>query len=101
MSLARALVRNPRLLILDDTLSAVDMHTESRILKALKVRLSGCTSVVVAHRLSAVQDADEILYIADGRIVERGTHEELLKKNGEYAHMHALQNRQEEKEHGK
>ena len=101
VSLARALVRNPRLLILDDTLSAVDMHTESRILKALKVRLSGCTSVVVAHRLSAVQDADEILYIADGRIVERGTHEELLKKNGEYAHMYALQNRQEEKEHGK
>ncbi|MBQ1257328.1 MAG: ABC transporter ATP-binding protein [Clostridia bacterium] len=101
VSLARALVRNPKLLILDDTLSAVDAHTESQILKSLKARLSGCTSVVVAHRLSAVRDADEILYIADGRITERGTHEELLKKNGDYARLYALQNREEENEHGK
>lgn len=101
VSLARALVRNPRLLILDDTLSAVDTHTEAKILKSLKTRLSGCTSVVVAHRLSAVRDADEILYIDKGVITERGTHEELLKKNGDYARMYALQNRREENEHGK
>ncbi len=101
VSLARALVRNPKLLILDDTLSAVDTHTEGKILSSLKTRLSGCTSVVVAHRLSAVRDADEILYIADGRITERGTHDELLQKNGDYARLFALQNRQEENEHGK
>ena len=101
VSLARALVRNPKLLILDDTLSAVDTHTEAQILKSLKTRLAGCTSVVVAHRLSAVRDADEILYISDGRITERGTHEELLEKNGDYARMYALQNREEENEHGK
>ena len=101
VSLARALVRNPRLLILDDTLSAVDTRTEGAILRCLKTRLSGCTSVVVAHRLSAVKDADEILYISDGRITERGTHEELLKKNGDYARLYALQNRNEDHEHDK
>ena len=95
VSLARALVRKPRFLFLDDTLSAVDAHTEGEILKCLKTRLAGCTSVVVAHRLSAVKDADEILYIDDGRVLERGTHEELLKKNGAYAALYALQNKKE------
>ena len=95
VALARALVRKPKFLFLDDTLSAVDTHTEGQILKSLKTRLRGCTSVVVAHRLSAVKDADEILYIDGGCVIERGTHDELLKKNGAYAAMYALQNRKE------
>jgi len=95
VSLARALVRKPRFLLLDDTLSAVDAHTEEQILKSLKARLSGCTSVVVAHRLSAVRHADEILYVEDGRILERGTHDDLMALDGAYARMHRMQNRKE------
>lgn len=95
VSLARALVRDPRILLLDDTLSAVDAHTEERILQNLKQNLAGKTSVVVAHRLSAVRDADEILFVEDGRVTERGTHDELLSLGGGYARMYALQNRKE------
>lgn len=96
VSLARALVRKPKFLLLDDTLSAVDAHTEEEILKSLKTRLSGCTSVVIAHRLSAVRNADEILYVEDGQVTERGTHEELLAINGGYARMYQLQSRKED-----
>ena len=95
-SLARALVREPAILLLDDTLSAVDTATEARILAALKSEFEGRTVIVIAHRLSAVLGADEILYMEHGRVVERGTHEELLRLDGRYAHVFHEQQKSEE-----
>ena len=91
VSLARALVRKPEILLLDDTLSAVDAETEEKILYNLKHELKGKTCIVIAHRLSAVRNADEIIYMDKGRVMERGTHEELLARNGLYAAMYAEQ----------
>lgn len=90
-TLARAIAREPRLLILDDALSAVDTHTEAEILSGLRHVLRERTSVVVSHRVSAVMGADQILVLEDGRVAERGTHAELLQHGGTYA---ALQHRQ-------
>ena len=84
-TLARALARDPRLLIMDDALSAVDTHTEAEILEGLREVLSGRTSVVVSHRVSAVMAADLVLVLEDGRLVETGTHAELLQRGGTYA----------------
>lgn len=98
-SLARALVRKPAVLLLDDTLSAVDTATEGRILNALKSEFKGRTVIVIAHRLSAVRDADEILYMDHGRVIERGTHSELLALNGEYAHVFHEQQKNAEEVH--
>lgn len=98
-SLARALVRSPKILLLDDTLSAVDTATEARILNALKIEFEGRTVIVIAHRLSAVLGADEILYMDHGQVVERGTHEQLIALDGEYAHIfHEQQKGSEEEE---
>ncbi len=91
IALARALIRNPDLLILDDTLSAVDNHTEQLILEQLADYYNGKTTVIVSHRLSAVQHAQEIVFMKDGQIVERGTHEQLMEQNGLYAHMYRQQ----------
>ena len=87
ISLARALLKDPAILILDDTTSAVDMETESYIQKQLKniQESKGCTVFVIAYRISSIKDADMILVMDQGRIIERGTHEELLKMNGYYA----------------
>ena len=85
ISLARALLKNPAILILDDTTSAVDMETESYIQKQLKNINRICTIFVIAYRISSVKDADLILVMDGGRIIERGTHDELLQKNGYYA----------------
>ena len=81
-SIARALIRRPRILILDDALSAVDTRTEQRILNQLRQHYGKRTIVIVSHRISAVQDADLILVLDEGRIVERGNHNELLDQNG-------------------
>jgi ATP-binding cassette subfamily B protein len=84
IALARALLKNPSILILDDTTSAVDVETEHEIQKALKSYYTDRTNFIIAHRISSVKNADLILVIDDGRIVEKGRHEELLKKKGYY-----------------
>jgi ATP-binding cassette subfamily B protein len=83
ISIARALVRDARVLIMDDSTSALDMETEYAIQKAMEKR-KGITCFIIAHRVSAVKNADEILYFQDGRIAERGTHSELLRLRGRY-----------------
>lgn len=83
-SLARALARNPAILLLDDSLSAVDTHTEARILEGLRTALIGRTSVIASHRSSALRNATHIIVLDRGTIVERGTHEELLQREGRY-----------------
>lgn len=90
-SIARALIRDPRILILDDALSAVDTNTESNILGHLRNHFGQRTIVIVSHRISAVQDADLILVLDEGRIKEQGTHAQLLEHNGMYAELHRKQ----------
>ena len=91
VALARALVADPRILILDDALSAVDTHTEEAILSRLRVVLRQRTSIVVSHRISTVRDADLILVLDDGRVVERGTHDTLAAQDGVYAGLYRKQ----------
>ena len=91
VAIARALVQTPRLLVLDDALSAVDMHTETAILASLRARQHFPTRILVAHRLSAVVDADLILVIVDGRIAQRGTHATLTKEPGLYQTLWEIQ----------
>ncbi|HEU5288278.1 MAG TPA: ABC transporter ATP-binding protein [Candidatus Limnocylindria bacterium] len=95
-AIARAVAKDPRILILDDALSAVDTYTEAEILKRLRGVMRERTSIVVAHRISTVKDADEILVLDDGRIAERGTHGELLALGGLYAAMYRRQLLEEE-----
>jgi ATP-binding cassette subfamily B protein len=95
-AIARALVREPAILILDDALSAVDTNTEEQILRALREIRKGRTAVIVSHRVSSVKDADNIIVIDDGRIVERGTHEALLAHGGYYAELYRRQTLEEE-----
>ena len=84
-TLARALARDPVVLILDDALSAVDTHTEARILEDLREVMKDRTSFIISHRVSAVMNADQILVLDDGEVVERGTHAELMALGGTYA----------------
>lgn len=96
LSLARALAMKPSVLILDDTTSAVDMETEQYIQRQLRSLDFPCTKIMIAQRVSSVQDSDLIIIMDDGRIVEQGTHSELLEKHGYYYHIWALQNSVEE-----
>jgi ATP-binding cassette subfamily B protein len=91
VAIARALLKNPRILIFDEATSALDSKSEKAIQAELERISVGRTTLVIAHRLSTVMDADQILVLAQGRIVERGTHRELLATGGEYARMWALQ----------
>jgi ATP-binding cassette subfamily B multidrug efflux pump len=95
-ALARAVVIDPRILILDDALSAVDTYTEEEILSRLRGVMRERTSIIVSHRISTVRDADVILLLDKGRIAERGTHDELVAKNGLYAALHRKQLLEEE-----
>jgi ATP-binding cassette subfamily B protein len=95
-ALARAVMLNPRILILDDALSAVDTYTEEEILARLRVFMRRRTSIIVAHRVSTVRHADVIVVLENGRIIEQGSHDELVRLGGAYADLHQKQLLQEE-----
>jgi len=90
-SIARAVLRKPKILILDDALSSVDTYTEEEILTRLRNVMNGRTSIIISHRISTVKDADQIVVMNDGRIVERGTHDQLVEIGGIYAELHRKQ----------
>lgn len=95
-AIARALIRDPKIIILDDSLSAVDTKTEESILQHLRQELKDRTTLMISHRISTIKDADSIYYIEDGTVVEKGTHEELLDKEGRYSVMYNKQLIEEE-----
>ena len=95
ISIARVFLKNPSILILDEATSALDNTTEVLIQKALDELCKGRTTLVVAHRLSTIRNADEIAVVTDGRITERGTHEELMEKGGTYKSLYELQFRED------
>lgn len=97
-TLARALAIDPKILILDDSFSAVDTHTEEEILKALRLFMKERTSIIISHRISTVKEADRIFVLDDGKIIEQGTHEELVELGGAYADLHLKQLLEEELE---
>ncbi|OLC87667.1 MAG: hypothetical protein AUH88_02485 [Acidobacteria bacterium 13_1_40CM_4_61_5] len=97
-ALARAVIRNPRILILDDSLSSVDTQTEEHILGRLRDIMRDRTTLLISHRCSTVRDADQIVVLRNGRIVERGTHDELLVRGGYYADLYQKQLLEEELE---
>jgi len=90
-AIARAVIKNPEIIILDDSLSAVDTNTEDAILHHLREKLTGKTTIMISHRISTVKNADTIFYLHDGSLLEKGTHNELIKRNGRYADMYSKQ----------
>ncbi|VAX01903.1 Efflux ABC transporter, permease/ATP-binding protein mlr7818 [hydrothermal vent metagenome] len=100
VAIARAILKQPQILIFDEATSALDSHAEQAILDALKQASRGHTTLVIAHRLSTIIDAEQILVMDAGRIIERGTHQELLTAQGRYADMWALQQKEQAAEDG-
>src|SRR6266511_4194847 len=97
-AIARAVIREPRILVLDDALASVDTHTEEEILNGLRQLMRGRTTIFISHRVSTVRNADRIAVLHQGRIVEYGTHDELLARNGYYTALHDKQQLEEELE---
>ena len=97
VAIARALLINPRILILDDSTSSVDTETEHLIQQALADLMGGRTTFIIAQRISSIRNADHILVFDQGRIVEQGMHEELIKQDGLYAEIYSLQHDQQTK----
>lgn len=91
VSIARAIIKKPQILILDDCLSAVDTHTEEKILEGLKTIREGRTSIIISHRISTIKDADHIIVMEKGEIIEEGTHDELLEADGLYHYLYQKQ----------
>lgn len=100
ISIARALIKNPSILILDDSLSAVDIKTEKEVLNNIKNVLKSCTGIIISHRISTVMHADEIILMNRGKIVERGSHKELLNLKGEYYKIYRTQTDQNVNDEG-
>ena len=98
VAIARAILKNPRILIFDEATSALDSKSEKAIQEELTRIAHGHTTLVIAHRLSTVMDADQILVMDHGRIIERGTHRDLLEQGGVYTQMWALQQQENEKD---
>ena len=90
LSFARAIVADPRILILDEATANIDSHTEILIQKALKNLLDGRTAIVIAHRLSTIRGSDKIVVLESGTIVEIGNHDELMEKDGLYSHLYNM-----------
>jgi ATP-binding cassette, subfamily B, multidrug efflux pump len=97
-AIARALIRDPRILVLDDALSSVDTDTEEKILNHLREIMRGRTTIFISHRVSTVRNADRIAVLHGGRIVELGTHDELVARNGYYTDLYNKQLLEEELE---
>jgi ATP-binding cassette subfamily B protein len=91
ISIARALIKDASILIFDDSLSAVDAETEEKILQGMKQKTRGCTTILVSHRISSIKHTDQIIVMDKGKIVERGTHESLIKEQGIYQSMYEKQ----------
>jgi ATP-binding cassette, subfamily B, multidrug efflux pump len=97
-AIARSLAQDPPIFVLDDALSAVDAQTEAKILAGLRGALAGRTTIIVSHRLTAVREADWILVLDSGRLIEQGTHEELVARGGRYWELLRRQQLEEELE---
>ena len=91
ITIARVMLRNPSILILDEATSNIDLITENRIQQSMLELMKGKTTFIIAHRLSTIQNADKILYLENGNIVEQGTHKELLSKKGKYFELYSSQ----------
>ena len=97
-AIARAIIRNPRILILDDALASVDTYTEEKILNHLRQVMQGRTTIFISHRVSTIRNADRIAVLHEGRIVEIGTHDQLLARDGYYTDLYNKQLLEEELE---